>query len=426
MTENPKIPSPEDADPFDGLPDVYRQLGTTMKERPFGTKKVPIAQYSDPAVFDAELDKIWRKGWIVVGRAEDLKKAGEYFVFEMEALSASVIVTRGKDGVLRAFHNACPHRGSKILTEKEGKCKFMTCPFHGWVFDLEGNLADVPMDFLFDDLDRSKEHLHAVNLDVWGGFIFICLDKTPAWTLEEYLKPLTPALSAYLGDQTWHWQKGYRTVLKTNWKMLVEAQQEGYHVDVLHRKTIAGGVTSIGTPPRAYPDSVGVPGGCSVYRTELDTGGIQTPVALTAAKYGAGSLYTASEQTMSLPPEFEGAIPTDPMWVFDNYMLFPNVVMFVQNGYFFLQRVWPLSEGETVWDVDFFALEKGERFADAFNLEQAIVQVRDVLAEDLVTVEGAFANIKSGVIQDMHLNDMELAVRAFHDRVQRFMQQDEA
>lgn len=410
-----------DDDPYRNYPKIYRELDADLTRRPFGTEKLFIGDYADPAVFDQELKRIFAKSWLMVGRVSDVEKPGQHIVFEFEALSASVIVLRNKQNVLRAFHNACTHRASKLLNAGTGNCKYISCPFHGWVFDLDGKLVDVPLDFMFDSLDRADSALRPVHVDSWGGFVFINLSEEAPVPLADYLAPLLPALGAYLGDQPWYWQKGYRTQLRTNWKLLVEAQQEGYHVDILHGRTIAGGVTTIGTPPRAYPESLGVPGGCSVYRTEFDKGGVQTPLALAAAGLGAGSLYTSSDVVQTVKPEFEGAIPTDPMWVFDNYMLFPNVVLFVQNGYMFIQRVWPTSVGETTWEVDFFSTIKGDTFGDAFNLEQAILQVRDVLTEDLVTVEGAYGNIKSGVSTHMQLNDMELAVRAFYHHVKGAM-----
>ncbi|WP_421717983.1 aromatic ring-hydroxylating oxygenase subunit alpha [Algiphilus sp.] len=406
-------------DDYEGLPEIYRTLGCNLNERPLGTHKLDCSHYTDPASHQAELDNIFAESWLIVGRADDIREPGQYFRFEMQALSASVIVVRAKDDSIRAYHNVCPHRGSKIVRESAGKCAAFTCPFHGWTFGFDGKLRDVPGERFFDDLDKQKETLPPVHVDVWGGFVFVNLSETPRWTLHEYVQPLSDALHRYLGDQTWYWKKGYSLMLDTNWKLPVEAQVEGYHVDALHGKTIAGGVSSIGTPPRLYPDSVGVPGGVSVYRHEYDTGGIQTTVAQVSAKYGSSSLYTQSQTDKQTAQVFPGAIPDDPMWVFDNYLFFPNVVLFVQRGQFFIQRTWPIEVGKTLWEVDFFSTTKGDTFGDAFNLEQGMLQLRDVLSEDLNTQEGAYANIASGRFSKANMNDLEVVVRAFMQHVNR-------
>lgn len=389
-----------------------------------GTEKLPVEQYISPEFFELEKKHVFGKSWLMVGRASDVQKPGDYITFQVEALSASVVIVRGKDDELRAFHNACTHRGARIVNAPCGKARGgLVCPFHGWAFGFDGSLIDVPGRELFGELDLGKESLHAVSVDVWGGFVFINLDPKPAWTLREYLAPLDDAFDRYLGNPQWSWSYGWRATFNANWKLLVDAQLEGYHVDQTHRKTIAGTIPAASAPAFPLPDSIGVPSKVSVFRPEDPNVGIQTAMNLLSAKYGATSIYTKPEKAFAAEGG-EGVLQEDhPLWIFDNYLLFPNIVMFVQKGQIFIQRTIPLSADECTWEVDFYHTEKTTDFGQAFNSEQGRIQIRDVLSEDLYTAEGIQANYRSGAITHVNINKQEVAIRAFYHRLMRAVDQ---
>lgn len=381
-----------------------------------GTGKLPVDHYVSPEFYEREKEQIFRRCWLLAGRADDLREPGDYFVFNVTPVGASVIVVRGKDGALRAFYNACTHRGARLLDDARGCTRAITCGFHGWVFDPAGKLVDVPGEHLFAALDRSQEGLRPVALDTWGGFVFINLDPTPQWTLREYMLPLDDAFDAYLGGQPWQWSFGWKASFKCNWKLLVDAQIEGYHADQTHRKTIAGAISSTGAPAFLHPGSVGVPCGVGAYYVPTDHG-IQTAINLISAKYGATSVYTQPEQRFAAQ-NTGGAIKDDhPLWIFDNYLYFPNIVIFVQKGQLIVQRTLPASADEAHWEVDFYHTVGAENFGQQFNFEQGRIQIRDVLSEDLYTAEGIHANFKSGAIREVNLNLQEVPIRAFYDQL---------
>lgn len=386
-----------------------------------GTEKLPTAFYTDEAHYQKELEQIFSRCWLMVGREADLTMTGDFFTHQIDALSVSIVVVRGKDGVIRAFRNACTHRGTKIVTEACGRLRGgMICPYHGWAFGLDGDLLNIPDEETFGCVEKEKEGLHRVSVALWGGFVFINLDRTPRWTLHDYLAPLGDELASYVGDEQWKWSFGWKSRVKSNWKSPVDAQVEGYHITYGHRRTIARNVTAETTRPYVNEDSIGVPGGHHLFRPEKL--GEQTPIGLLAAKFGATSLYAKPEK------EYEAAnvdllkFSDHPRWILDGYLLFPNTVLFVQRGQLFIQRTLPLSPHECLWEVDFYHSERPQTFGEEFNHEQGRIQIRDVLSEDLKIVEGIQDNYKSGAITEMSLSRQEVIIRAYYHAVRRFVE----
>ena len=129
----------------------------------FGLDTAPVS-YEDsvsPAFYELEREAIFKRAWLNVGRVEQLPRAGSYFTKEIAAADASVVVVRGQDGEVRAFHNVCRHRGNKLVwndephEETQGFCRQFTCRYHGWRYALDGSLAFVQQDSEFFDLGNT-------------------------------------------------------------------------------------------------------------------------------------------------------------------------------------------------------------------------------------------------------------------------------
>ncbi|MDX2424686.1 MAG: aromatic ring-hydroxylating dioxygenase subunit alpha [Cycloclasticus sp.] len=385
-----------------------------------GTEAIPADHYSSQEFFELEKEHIFKKTWLLAARESDVAKPGDYVTFFIDALETSIIITRGQDQQLRAFYNACTHRGAYLLNKPCGHTKFMTCGFHGWVFNLEGKLVNVPSEELFADFDKDKLPLRSISIDTWGGFVFINLDPEPEHDLHTYLQPLGEAFDKYLGHSDWSWSYGWRSKFKSNWKLLVDAQIEGYHVDQTHINTIAGAIPGCNAPAEVYPGSIGVPAKISAYLPEKILG-VQTDVALLSAKHGATSLYTKSENEFKAE-KGEGVLnETHPLWIFDAYLLFPNVVLFIQKGQILLQRTIPISPNECYWEVDFFHTGEIQDFGQLFNSEQGRIQIRDVLTEDLYTAEGIQMNFNAGALKEVQINRQEIPIRAYYHRLMAAM-----
>ena len=193
---------------------------------------IPAERYFDPAFYGLEKDKLWPHVWQMACRLEEIPDFGDYTVYTI--LEHSVIMVRTKDGV-KAFKNACRHRGLR-LANGPGHCgeQGFVCPFHGWRWNTEGENTFVFGRHFFDEgvLARAEIDLLPVRVEFWAGCAFINFDND-APDLRTSLGPVADRIDARHGDKLkMDWW--YGTVLPTNWKLAMEAFQEGFHTPKTH------------------------------------------------------------------------------------------------------------------------------------------------------------------------------------------------
>lgn len=391
-----------------------------------GSDPVPVDRYYSDEFFELEKEAIWKDSWLWVGRAGDISKPGDFFVFEFDLLHSAIIVVRGKDGKVRGFHNFCKHRGSPVVFDREGSKKNFTCAFHGWVYDLEGKLVNVPQEDQYANFDKSCLGLKEVALDIWGGWIFINYNRKPEHSLHEWMKPLPGALEEYFANENWYWRSGYKDIFKCNWKILIDNQIEGYHVNSLHQATVKGFFSPPDMQTLAFPESLGVPGKLEWCMPSDPAGKISlTNVAALAMKYGkTNPLYTDKDEAgtfSTAADKYPGALnrTNSPDWIFDDWAIFPNTVIFPQKDYMWIQRAWPISPHETAWEWDWwFCSEPPKNFGELFSWEQAYTGLRNITTEDVDTAEGIQRNYRSGAVDGQILSALETSVRGYQNRVQ--------
>lgn len=384
--------------------------------------------YISDDYFDKEREAIFKRYWLLAGRAEHIPNSGDFFVFELKIANASIIVVRGKDDQIRAFHNVCRHRGSKVEFHGKGCNKVLKCLFHGWVYGLDGQLLDVPAQESFEGLDISSIGLAPVSVDVWGGFLFVNLNPEPEWTLAKQMEPLPDALNQYLGDKSWKQGVGYKRVFHTNWKTLVEVQVEGYHANSLHQNTVTAAFGPDDAPTTLYPDSIGVPGTLTLLRPDVDMRMVkQTPVTELVVKYGKTAMYAPNDQS-GAAADYPGALNKARLdrWVFDDYNIFPNTVFLIQEDQILIQRVSPLAKNRTLWEFDYLFANEPKNFGEVFEREQGLIQGRDTITEDMTTVEGIQSAYESGVLKKVMLGSLEDLVVSFRNLADRTVNEYEA
>ncbi|PKH00190.1 aromatic ring-hydroxylating dioxygenase subunit alpha [Paraglaciecola sp. MB-3u-78] len=188
------------------------------------------AFYKDSDVYQAEIKKIFLKHWLYAGHVSQIPNIGDYFTFEFD--TESVIVVRTDAGEVKAHMNVCRHRGSRICLEQSGSQKSLTCPYHAWSYNLDGELIsarNMPDDFL-----RSESGLHKVNVALLGGFIFICLSEDPP-SLAALRQDLKQTFDLFgMHSMQLAEQKSY--LIPANWKLAVENYQECYHCAPSHQE----------------------------------------------------------------------------------------------------------------------------------------------------------------------------------------------
>jgi phenylpropionate dioxygenase-like ring-hydroxylating dioxygenase large terminal subunit len=194
--------------------------------------RVPKERYFDADFFRLEAELLWPRVWQMACRLEEIPDPGDFV--EYEILDQSVVVVRTEDMAVRAFHNACRHRGVKLAEGRGSLPSGFTCPFHGWCYSLDGDNTFVPQARTFSEhnLEPNDVNLVAVRCEPWGGCAWINLDDA-APPLRECLEPIATVLDAWKVEslQTEWW---YACRLPANWKLAEEAFLEQYHVLQTH------------------------------------------------------------------------------------------------------------------------------------------------------------------------------------------------
>ena len=184
--------------------------------------------YTDPDMYELELQKILLKNWFIAGHVSQIPNKGDYIVGTMDKESA--IVVRGTDGEVKAFANVCRHRGSLVCLQESGSVKKFECPYHGWMYDIDGNLTaarSMPADF-----DRSPYSLKPVSVEVLAGLIFICFCDSPP-SLAAARRDLAEPFAMFDFDNLkLAAKKSYP--IAANWKLAIENYQECYHCVSAH------------------------------------------------------------------------------------------------------------------------------------------------------------------------------------------------
>jgi Rieske 2Fe-2S family protein len=184
--------------------------------------------YTDPAIYELELERIIMRSWVMVAHTSEFAEIGDFKTVQIADESA--IIVRGSDGDIKAFANVCRHRGSLVCLESSGNTRKFSCPYHGWMYDIDGNLTAARS--MAEDFDKSGYSLNKVSVDVLGGLVFICFSDRPA-SLEKAKKDLAEPMAMFGFDNLKLAEhKSYD--IDANWKLSIENYAECYHCATAH------------------------------------------------------------------------------------------------------------------------------------------------------------------------------------------------
>lgn len=197
---------------------------------------VPVSDYGAAAT-KLEKERLWPRVWQVACREEDVASPGSFETYNI--VGESIIVLRNQQGEIKAFHNVCPHRGRELVSGCGGITKFH-CAFHGWQWNLDGEILRVPDREDWDgcrDMADSNLHLKQVKIGSWGGWVFINMDPH-CESFASFIDPIPHYLDCLEFDKMrYGWRK--RFVLRANWKIAMESFMESYHVTATHPQALA-------------------------------------------------------------------------------------------------------------------------------------------------------------------------------------------
>ena len=386
-------------------------MGAT--EQPFVTKyptdvpamgdgPLPVEPYVSRAYFEQERDKVFKRAWLEVAREEDVPKPGDYQVLDIEVLGWSLILTRGTDGKLRAFHNICTHRGNKVALQKSGNAKGFTCGFHGWVFGNDGELKHMAGEEYFPPgTDRCKLGLKPVMLDTWNGFVFIHPQAEPAQTLREFLGGMADQLDPFPFDRCTRIAR-YEATPRANWKVVLDAFQEAFHAIMVHRASLPKSAAAAPNPSAALT-SARFYGPHRSLSTWANPDYRPPEVGMIVGKYGP-TFATAKDQFPGINPN------QDENWWFDINVLFPNFFCDTGPGWYFTYNFWPISENRTRWTMDIYQL-RAEHAGGLLAQEHTKILLRDAVLEDFSTLEATQQMMETGVLEHITISELEIALR---------------
>ncbi len=227
-------PSAQDIIAADGqdVPAVLRE----QSYRFLGDADIPTERYTSRAFHDLEVARMWSKVWQFACREEEIAEPGDYM--EYGIADFSFLVVRTEAGDIKAYVNSCLHRGTQLRpSDSAGSATQFRCPFHGWTWNLDGSLKEIPCRWDFPKVTDEAFRLPEVKVGTWGGFVFINPDEN-CQPFEDYLGVLPEQMKLWpLEDRAI--AANVRKVIRCNWKVTQEAFMESYHVLATHPQALA-------------------------------------------------------------------------------------------------------------------------------------------------------------------------------------------
>ncbi|MFF0224048.1 SRPBCC family protein [Streptomyces sp. NPDC004629] len=405
--------------------------GSWTEHLKVGTEPVSYADSISPEHYELEREAIFKRTWLNVGRVEQVPRKGSYFTKELDAAHTSVIVVRGTDGEVRAFHNVCRHRGNKLVwndfprEETSGVCRQFTCKYHAWRYDLDGKLSFVQQEGEFFDLDKSDYGLRQVRADVWEGFIFVNLDTGNATPLREYLGELAKGIEGYPFHKLTQVHK-FRAEIGSNWKLFIDAFAEFYHAPILHSGQYmpdqARRIAKYGYEALHYD----IDGPHSMVSS---WGGIAPPhdremvkpieAALRSGLFGPWDAPDIGMTTDELPPAVN---PTrDPRWGMDSFVFFPNFMLLIwRPNWVLTYHYWPTSYHTHIFEGTCYFVPPKNAF-ERLQQELAAVSFKEYGLQDGNTLEATQTMLESGTVDRFPLNDQEVLLRHLHRSAEEYV-----
>ncbi|MGB8365885.1 MAG: aromatic ring-hydroxylating oxygenase subunit alpha [Rhizomicrobium sp.] len=370
-----------------------------------GAEPIPAAPYYDPEYYQLEAAAIFRRSWLQIGHVCELSEPGSFIVRPVEVGKTSILVTRGPDGVIRAFHNVCTHRGSKLVQEASGKRSAFSCPYHMWNFGYDGQLRAAP-DFESFYADKSKCGLKAVAVDVCAGLIFINLDRSPSESLRDYLGPLADRIETFAVARATGFTE-YVYDIDANWKLIMDNFQENYHLRYVHART-GGGMPP--DNPFGYPAGFGFMG---AHRTQTMRGG--------------GGLNPGPVQGIGMRKIMEFAAADGLIggpYSMDYCVFFPNLFVFGSGMSPFSLYVMPIAPDRSRGVFRFYWIGDDDSASRRFAREFLAMMMRDLHAEDLTSIVNSQVGLASGALDHIHFQAQEVLCRhlfrSVNDRVEAY------
>jgi phenylpropionate dioxygenase-like ring-hydroxylating dioxygenase large terminal subunit len=358
-----------------------------------------LGRYTDPDYYAAEMREVFHRSWLFAGHESELPEPGSYIVADIPF--APVLLVRAKDGVIRAFLNACRHRGAPVVGDCAGKVrKNLVCGFHSWTYDLTGQLIGVTEKRDFLGLDKEQRSLTSLRCETWGGYLFVTFDAD-AEPLLDWLGPVARRYSDLMTAPGQRLAHKSSVDVRCNWKVAVESFMETYHIKTIHAQSAAVYVEPRRTSIDLYPR-----GHSSMYlaRKHEMTGD--------TAKNRQAFHPEQMPELEGLPEFYKLAPPA--------VSLFPNLVMPLSTAGFPIIGFWPLGLDRTRIVVAQYGPDWGDGPRPA-GWEKKIASFDILMEEDVLNLEPMQHSIEAAAHKGIPLSYQERRIWHLNAEITRLL-----
>jgi len=357
----------------------------------------PGALYHDERILELEKERIFRHDWLCLGRVEEIPEAGSYMTFRV--VDEPILVCRRTDGTIAAYSNTCLHRGVEVASGR-GKLSEFECPYHGWLYSLDGQLQGASYMRDTAGFDRRNCSLPKLPVATWDGWIFVSLNQE-AEPFDLFIADFKEKFG-YIGMGDLHLGLQRDVPLQCNWKLMVENFIDFYHIGVLHRNTIGRFMKTTDLPYELRREG-------RVFINEYDAG----------SHPQSGEVFVEPIVTLKdKPPRFS-----------QTGVLNPNINFFVRPDYVMLYSSWPVDV-KTMVMKQFILFPQHIVQRDDFDdiVERFKVMSDRILGEDFAMVESLQNASKARYFEPGRMSRLEKGVQHYirHNITRIFGPQDPA
>jgi phenylpropionate dioxygenase-like ring-hydroxylating dioxygenase large terminal subunit len=357
---------------------------------------LPGWAYFSQELFELECETLFKTHWQFVCHVNEAADIGAYVTFDVAGERALVI--RGHDGILRAFHNLCRHRGSRIVPDARGVCnKAMVCPYHGWAYNLDGGLRGIANRDTFPPMQAEKWGLKPLEMEIWNGLVFIRFQAGPQPAVAEILARFDDEIAPYdLANMVPTDSNSMDDLLPVNWKSVRDVDNEGYHVR------------------QAHPGLHQLYG--NGYFDEPYANGTSRSVGTFNEAYG--HRWSVRKYREILPEADNLPREQQRQWIY--FGMFPNFVLgLYPDSVIYYQEV-PQSAEQTVQRGMCYRRRDESRKMKAARYLSGRID-RDTADEDQMLMVWSCEATKSSAYDGVIFSDLEYGVKTYHDHLRQLL-----
>ena len=354
-------------------------------------KGLPGWCYHSPALLELEKEELFKTHWQIACHVSDVAKPGSYQTFDL--CGERALILRNAEDEIQAFHNICRHRGSRLVAEEKGECKnALVCPFHGWVYNLDGTLRGAARPDTFPQMDKHEFALRPIECEVWNGFVFLRFKDGPQPSVQELMAPFAEEASAYKMADNVPVEDIWSEETPVNWKSIRDVDNEGYHVAMAHP---------------ALQDLYG-----SNYFDEPYVDGVSRSYA--EFKNSVGRRWAVRNYTNLTKPQSHLPNHLHKAWVY--YGIFPNTVIAMTPETALFYQEFPISTDRSLLRSGTYRHPNEDRQQRAARYLASRID-RETVEEDIQLTIWSNESMTANSFEGFYLSDLEYGVKTHHDHL---------